>query len=154
MLSYIVCLYYRGGSVPSSLSATVFDLPVNWKWLWTIIIYAVCFLCMPHYIEVTGENTQFLAFIAIIALAFVGAAPLVKNKTELAYKVHCGAAIVCAVCSQLVLVFNEPWLLLCWFPWMVFEFIMTDMFRTKWRTQVFWTEMVCFSSTFIYCLMR
>lgn len=153
LLAYIVCLCYRGGGVPSSLSATVFDLPVGWKWLWTIVIYAVCFLCVPHYVEVTGENTQFLAFIAIAALAFVGAAPLVKEKADLSYKVHCGAAVVCAVCSQLVLVFNEPLLLMCWFPFVVI-FVYMLAARITWSTKVFWAEMVCFGTTFLYCLVK
>lgn len=60
-----------------------------------MVLFAVCFLCVPTYVEVTSDNTKFLAFIAIAALAFVGAAPLVADKTDLAYKVHCVAAVVC-----------------------------------------------------------
>ena len=153
LLAYIVCLCYRGGGVPSSLSATVFDLPVGWKWLWTIVIYAVCFLCVPYYVEVTEENTQFLAFIAIAALAFVGAAPLVKEKADLSYKVHCGAAVVCGVCSQVVLALNLPILLLLWPFWVAF-LVFTHLQGNKWPTKTFWAEMVCFGSTFIYCLVR
>jgi len=153
LLAYIVCLCYRGGGVPSSLSATVFDLPTGWRWLWTVVIYVVAFLCVPHYIEVTGENTQFLAFIAIAALAFVGAAPLVKDKTELAYKVHCGAAVVCGVCSQLVLAFNLPVLSFLLVFWLAFD-VFTKLQGNKWPTKTFWAEMVCFGSTFIYCLVK
>lgn len=98
-----------------------------------------------------SENTQFLAFIAIAALAFVGAAPLVADKTDLAYKVHCMAAVVCAVCSQLVLMFNMPLMFLCWVPFAVaFVWVTKDK---PWKTLTFWAEMVCFGSTFAYCLI-
>ena len=116
-----------------------------------MVLAAVCFLCVPTYIEKTAENTQFLAFIAIAALAFVGGDPLVKDTKDIAYKVHCVAAVVCAACSQLVLVFNHPWLLLCWVPFIVAGFFIG---WKKWRTKVFFGEMVCFTSTFIFCLIN
>jgi hypothetical protein len=149
--------------VPSSLSASVFDLPKSQRWIWTVVLYAVCILVLfpfglPYgvsFLDKVSENTQFLAFIAIVALAFVGAAPLVADKTDLAYKVHCVAAVVCAVCSQLVLVFNQPWLLLCWIPWVAtFMWLRQETtWKAQWRTKVFWAEMVCFGSTFIFCLI-
>ena len=153
LLAYTIALCIKGGGIPTSLSASVFDLKQSMRWIWTVVLAAVCFLCVPTYIEKTAENTQFLAFIAIAALAFVGGAPLVRDTKDIAYKVHCVAAVVCALCSQLVLVFNQPWLLLFWFPWAVAEFIETDLFENKWITQVFWAEMVCFVSTFAYCLI-
>lgn len=153
LLVYTVALIIKGGGVPASLSASVFSLPQGKRWIWTVVLAAVCFLCVSTYIEKTAENTQFLAFIAIAALAFVGGAPLVKDTKDIAYKVHSVAAVVCALYSQLVLVFNQPWLLLCWFPWAVAEFIETDIFEKRWITQVFWAEMVCFVSTFAYCII-
>ena len=155
LLGYTIAMCIKGGGVPSSLSASVFDLPKGKRWIWTVMLFAVCFLCVPTYVEVTSDNTQFLAFIAIAALAFVGAAPLVTDKTDLAYKVHCVAAVVCAVCSQLVLVFNQPWLLLCWIPWVAtFMWLRQETtWKAQWRTKVFWAEMVCFGSTFIFCLI-
>ena len=159
LLGYTIALCIKGGGVPSSLSASVFDLPKGTRWIWTVVLHAVCILVLfpfglPYgvsFLDKVSENTQFLAFIAIAALAFVGAAPLVADKTDLAYKVHCVAAVVCAVCSQLVLVFNQPWLLLCWVPWIiVFVWVTKDK---PWRTMVFWAEMVCFGSTFAFCLI-
>ena len=165
LLVYTIALCIKGGGVPSSLSASVFDLPKSQRWIWTVMLYAVCFCVLVpfgwhgvSFLDKVSENTQFLAFIAIAALAFVGAAPLVADKTALAYKVHCGAAVVCAVCSQLVLVFNQLWLLLCWLPWLTMGFIyillkLQYMDSIRWRTEVFWAEMVCFSSTFAFCLI-
>ena len=159
LLGYTIALCVRRGGVPSSLSASVFDLPQSKRWIWTVMLYAVCFCVLVpfgsggvSFLDKVSENTQFLAFIAIAALAFVGAAPLVTDKTDLAYKVHCGAAVVCAVCSQLVLVFNQPWLLFCWFPFVV-AFVYMWAAHFAWRTKTFWAEMVCFGSTFIFCLI-
>ena len=159
LLAYTIALCINGGGVPSSLSASVFDLPKSQRWIWTVMLYAVCFCVLVpfgsggvSFLDKVSENTQFLAFIAIAALAFVGAAPLVTDKTDLAYKVHCVAAVVCAVCSQLVLVFNQPWLLFCWFPFVV-AFVYMWAAHFAWRTKTFWAEMVCFGSTFIFCLI-
>ena len=67
--------------------------------------------------------------------------------------VHEGGAITCAVYSQLVLVFNCPWLLLLWIPYII-AFIKLNDFRAKgWNTKIFWAEMVCFSNTFTFCLI-
>lgn len=99
LLGYTIALCIKGGGVPSSLSASVFDLPKGKRWIWTVVLFAVCFLCVPTYVEVTSENTQFLAFIAIAALAFVGAAPLVADKTDLAYKVHAWR-LWCVPCAR------------------------------------------------------
>lgn len=155
LLAYIIFTCKRRGGVPSSLSASVFSLPYKLRWLWTVTLLAVCFLClMPwpwSYLDKVSENTQFLAFIAIAALAFVGGAPLVKDRQDIAYKVHCSAAVICAVSSQAVLVFNRPLLLLLWLPWL-YWFVWQTRDRV-WQTQTFWGEMVCFGSTFIYCMI-
>ena len=150
LLAYTLSMIKHIGKTPGSLSASVFWLEYNQKIIWTIVLYAVCFLCLPTYLDKTSENTQFLAFIAIAALAFVGAAPLVKNSKEMAYKVHCIAAAICAACSQLVLIFNCPILLLCWIPFIIAA--ITTGWK-DWRTRIFWGEAVCFTSTFLYCLI-
>lgn len=156
LLVYTVAMCIIGEKVPSSLSASVFDLPQRIRWIWTITLYMVCILVLfpffggTSFLDKVSENTQFLAFIAIVGLAFVGAAPLVKDTSDMAYKVHCGAAVVCAVCSQLVLAFNQPWLLLSWVPFIIAGFVIG---WKKWRTMTFWAEMVCFFSTFAFCLI-
>lgn len=153
LLVYTLVMIKIGGSIPPSLSASVFNLPTNKRWIWTVVLFAVCFLCVSTYIEKTSENTQFLAFLAIAGLAFVGAAPLVKfYDDEMQFRVHKVGAIICAACSQLVLAFNYLWLLLLWIPYII-AFIKLNDFRAKgWNTKIFWAEMVCFSNTFIYCL--
>lgn len=157
LLTYTITLIKIGGQVPPSLSASVFNLPTNKRWIWTVVLFAVCFLCVPTYIEKTSENTQFLAFLAIAGLAFVGAAPLVKfSDDEMQFRVHEIGAIICAVCSQLVLVFNNVWLLLAWIVYIgLFVWYTKDAGCNfnNWRTKIFWAEMICFINTFTYCLI-
>ena len=152
LLGYTIALCIKGGGVPASLSASVFYMPYDKRWIWTVVLYGVVILAMPTYMDKVSQNTQFLAFLAMAGLAFVGAAPLVKDHQELAYKVHCLAAVICAVCSQLVLVFNQPWLLLCWVPFVAYE-VWRLSYNFSWRTQTFYGEMVCFGSTFAFCLI-
>lgn len=157
LLVYTIILCKIGGCIPPSLSASVFNLPKDKRWIWTVVLFAVCFLCVPTFIDKCSENTQFLAFLSIGGLGFVGAAPLVKFKDdEMQFRVHEVGAIVCAVCSQLALIFNNPWLLFTWLGF-VLAFAINTRCATcnwkTWKTKVFWAEMVCFVSTFIFCLI-
>ena len=76
LLGYTIAMCIKGGGVPSSLSASVFDLPKGKRWIWTVVLYAVCFCVLVpfgsggvSFLDKVSENTQFLAFIAIAALA-------------------------------------------------------------------------------------
>ena len=168
MYTLIICVVNK--QIPNSLSASVFLLPPStpqspsWRpqakvvhgespclppsgvWLWTVIITAIAVLTMPALLDITPEKWQFIAFLGCAALGFVAAAPLVRDKGDMAYKVHCTAAVVCAICSQALVVIICPWLLMTWIPWIAaFVWITKD---ERWLTQVFWAEMVCFTSTF------
>ena len=161
LLVYTLVMIKIGGQVPPSLSASIFNIPTNKRWIWTVVLYSVCFLILypvdilPYSVSIldkASENTRFLIFIAVAALAFVGAAPLVKDKTDLAYTVHCVSAVVSAVASQIFLGFNNWIILLFWIPF-IFAFSIYYNRGDKFRTKVFWAEQVCFSSIFIYCLV-
>lgn len=161
LLGYTISLCIKGGRIPSSLSASVFNLPTNKRWIWTVVLYSVYFLVLypvdilPYSVSIldkASENTRFLIFIAVAALAFVGAAPLVKDKTDLAYKVHCVSAVISAVASQIFLGFNNWIILLLWIPF-IFAFSIYYNKKANFRTKVFWAEQVCFSGIFVYCLI-
>lgn len=152
LAAYTVTLCVVNKEIPSSLSASVFYLPKTGQWLWTAVIVAVVFLVAPTLISKTSESTQFLAFIACAGLLFVGGAPLVKDKSDMAYHVHMGGAIACAVASQILLAFNAPWLLLLWAFW-IGDAIYTRAHHNQWRTAVFWAEMTCFCDIFIFCII-
>jgi hypothetical protein len=116
-----------------------------------VAIGAVAYLTMPALILQTPESYQFLGFISCAALAVVAACPLIPNKGDMAYKVHTVAAVVCAVCSQIIVALSCWLLLLLWIPWIfAFAWITKDH---AWRTQTFWAEMTCFTISFIYVLI-
>ena len=148
LTAYIVTVCIANKEIPSSLSASVFFLPKQGVWIWSVVIAAVVFLIAPTYIGKTPDSVRALAFLACAGLLFVGAAPLVRDKSDLAYKVHIGGAIMCAVCSQVFLAVTEVWLLLSWVPWIIAFVWITS--STRWRTSVFWAEMTCFADTFIF----
>ena len=149
LFGYTVTFCVKTGGVPSSLSASVFDLPVNKRWIWTVMLYAVVLLCLVPYIGKV-DSGQTAAFVALAGLGIVGAVPLVAGSgKDVGYWVHCGAAMMCGFCSQMVLVFNAPLLLLCWVP-----FVIAWMIAGKWRTLTFWAEQVCFVSTFAFCFIK
>ena len=102
MLSYLGMVLIRFG-IPKSVSETYYLLG-KMGWLFQVTLFSVAFLVVPTLIERSSEGTRFLAFLACMGLAFVGAAPLFKRKLDA--KVHYISAAMC--CGGLVLwqVFN------------------------------------------------
>ena len=141
-----LCLAER--QIPPSLSASVFYLPRAGAILWLAVIATVVFCLAPVLLAVSRPATQFLAFISCAGLLFVGGCPLVKDKTDITYKIHIAGAVTCAVCANLLIMTNHWWMLLLWIPWL-FWFIWVTKDR-RWTTQTFWAEMTCFYSTFAY----
>ena len=141
-----LCLAER--QIPPSLSASVFYLPRAGAILWLAVIATVVFCLAPVLLAVSRPATQFLAFISCAGLLFVGGCPLVKDKTDLTYKIHIAGAVTCAVCANLLIITNHWWMLFLWIPWLFwFIWVTKDLRRT---TQTFWAEMTCFYSTFAY----
>ena len=151
LYSYTLTVYVVNRGIPSSLSATVYALPPMGAWLWTLIIGAVSAMTLPVILEIAPDNFKFLAFLAIVGLMFVAICPLIPDKGDMTYKIHVAGAIISAVCSQALIAFCQPWLLLSWVPWIA-AFIWITSSR-DWKTQVFWAEMTCFANTFIYSLL-
>ena len=141
-----LCLAER--QIPPSLSASVFYLPRAGAIIWLAVICTVVFCLAPVLLAVSKPSTQFLAFIACAGLLFVGGCPLVKDKTDMTYKIHIAGAVTCAIAANLLIIFNHWWLMFLWIPWL-FWFVWVTKDR-RWTTQTFWAEMTCFYSTFAY----
>ena len=151
LTAYTVAMCIVNRQIPHSLSASVFFLPKKGAWLWTAVIAAVVFALAPVLID-TAQRAQFLAFFACAGLLFVAGCPLVKDKSDMAYRVHLAAAVVCAVSAMGLVACNRPMLLLLWLPW-VGVFIWKTKGGSTWPTQVFWGEMMCFLIAFIYAYL-
>jgi hypothetical protein len=149
LATYAVTVCVATGKIPASLSQTVFSLPRNGRWLWSVVIAALAFLTMPTLIQESCEATKFLGFLACGSLMFVGVCPLVQQEGEISYIIHIIMAYTCAICSQLLVLMNNPLLLLGWLPWII-VFAGLILKEKKWKTQAFWAEMTCFVITFLY----
>lgn len=149
MVMYIIVLCIANRQIPASLSEAVYNLPSLGSWLWVLVILAVAFLTMPTLIELASENTKFLGFLSCVALAFVAVCPL--DPKQRTHKAHMIASYAAAILSQLLVAFNNPWLLLMWIPWVAaFIWITKD---EKWRTAAFWATITCFVTTFTFYLI-
>ena len=151
LTAYTVAMCVANRQIPSSLSSTVFFLPAKGAWLWTAVIAAVVFALAPVLIG-TAERCQFLAFLACAGLLFVAGCPLVPDKGDMAYRVHCASAILCAVSAMALVVCNKAVLLMLWIPWAV-VFVWKIKDRKTWTTKTFWAEMECFFITFVYAYL-
>lgn len=161
LVAYTLILCVINKKIPDSLSQSVFFLPQSASWLWTLVIGFFAFAIMPAIIDKTPENWQWLAFIPCAGLMAVAFAPLlpakesltqdgdtVIDKSDLGYKVHMVGAFTAAIGSQVLMIVCQRSILLCWIPYVIaFIWITKDH---KWRTKVFWAEMVCFLTPVIY----
>jgi hypothetical protein len=84
--------------VPASVSETFYLLTKGRRWLFTAFCWGVSIIIAP-WLDATPESWQFLAFLAVGGLCFVGTAA--EFKEDIVAKVHFAGAGVCVVASQL-----------------------------------------------------
>lgn len=98
-----VCIKAKG--VPNSISATFYAL--EHKWWFRFTMWTTPLLLMPAILELSKDNTEFLAFLALVGMFMVGSAPDYEND-PFQRKVHMIGAVICILFSQLWVGFN------CW----------------------------------------
>ena len=106
-IGYILFILFRFGLLPS-ISQSYYALEGEKKGLGVVfylVFMTMIFTLIPYWLEITSENTQFIAFLSAAGLGFVGAAPAFK--LDLEGKVHVISAKACAVFSVLWIVFNS-----------------------------------------------
>lgn len=140
--------------VPQSLSMTYYlwKNKVNAGFVLPIMMYLVVAFMMPAWISLSeGSSFQFLAFLAPVAIAFVGTAPaFLGDKIEC--RVHTIAAIVAAVCSL-------AWICLVTPYWMAIPIIAVIVTAKAWFTKsyktsyIYWLETIAFESTFVAAIV-
>ena len=111
---------------------------------WFAVLSA--FLAIPFWLEVSTENTQFLAFLACAGLVFVGAAS--RFKVDLTGKVHYTAAIICISSSILWLICSGLWIV----P--LFIFAGLGWVSYKKGNLMFWGELAGFISIYIGLIVK
>ena len=149
----IVALFLFG--VPESLSKTFYLYKDKWNWtrfLFPIMMVTVGILLLPAWIELSnGSNFQFLAFLAVCSILFVGTAPAFKS-TSLQNNVHSVSAMLAAITSLL-------WILLVpklWYVILICAVLLTAIAiisKTITKCYIYWLESIAFTSTFISIIM-
>ncbi len=119
IIATLVALLYIGGAtflhrdLPASVSQLVFSLPRKYQFLWTLFIWVITFCIAPPLLSVLSESTfQFVGFLTVAALAFVGALPLVYHDANTAHTI---LANIAGIGTQLCVMLINPWWLLVWF---------------------------------------
>ena len=141
---YVGAMIYSGRGIPESISQTVFLLPRKGQWVFTVVMWVVGFLLMPVLLEKVSEQTQFIAFLMVSGICFVGASPLVLKEKN---TIHYVFAAVAGIASQLLVALNQPLLLLLWFLYIGYTLLAKDGSKN-----LFWVEVSCMLTVFAYCL--
>lgn len=141
---YVGAMIYTGRQIPESISQTVFVLPRKGQWLFTVVMWVVGFLLMPVLMEKVSEQTQFIAFLMVSGILFVGASPLVLKEKN---TIHYVFAAVAGIASQLLVALNKPLLLLLWFLYIGYTLLAKDGSKN-----LFWVEVSCMLTVFAFCL--
>lgn len=139
--------------VPPSLSETFYligDAPKCY--LFTAALWAMMFTLLPVLLDMTPERWEWLAFLALTGIGFVGAAPFFHNATE--GKVHTAAAVMAAV-------FGLVWCAVCLHWWTIIIVstttavaIIVAIKTSSWKSsKTFWLEMVAFASVYLSAMI-
>lgn len=157
---YLTLVIRYIAEIPQSLSETYYFLgskrypSADWQdnfdrliaSLFTLAMWAMAFTLLPAMLDVTPENLQFLVFLAIAGICFVGAAPEFKQKYE--GRVHTVSAWFAAV-------FGLSWAMFAakgYIPLaasLTFSLAAGFATATLKRSLTFWMELVAFNTVFL-----
>ncbi len=141
---YLGAMIYAGRQIPESISQTVYVLPRKGQWLFTIVMWTVAFILLPQLMQISTDNTRFLAFLAMGGILGVGASPLVAKEKN---TFHYVCAAVSGIASQSLVALNRPLLLLVWFWYVGYTLLAKDGSRN-----MFWVQISCMLTVFAFCL--
>ena len=139
--------------LPKSLSATYYNLPTKFRWVFTLFMWTCGMLLMPAWIEVSEHfgdwrsNLTCLAFFTCALICFVGAAPNFRA-FKMESMVHTISATAAAVTALL-------WCFVCGWDTMYIPIIAIGIVAlVAWKSKTFkecrtyWLEMMAFGATY------
>lgn len=151
-IAYNVFMCVKNG-VPTSLSATYYELPTKWRWLFTVFMWGIAMLLMPAWIEVANSFTDWrsnltcLAFLTCALICFVGAAPNFR-----AFKLESDVHTISATASAVTAI---VWCLVCGWNIMYVPIgsalVVFAIGLQSWTLsdcKVYWLEMMAFAATY------
>lgn len=130
---------WKTKELPESISAMVYIFDEKYKWLWSMWLWAVTILMAPSLIDALPYNFQFVGFLMIACLTFVGAFPLFDEDNK---KWHYILGIAAGIISQICVALICFW---CLFLWILLPIIAYFGKKKEWLDGkgVFITECIC-----------
>lgn len=136
---YVGMAIYQHPQLPTSISHMVFDLQRPYQFVWTLFIGSMAFGICPSLLEVLdGSPFQFVGFLTIASLAFVGVMPLIKHDPNTAHNI---LAVAAGIGSQLCVLLICPWWLLIWSLFLVVVLFPVRILEGK---GIFILELLCY----------
>lgn len=140
--SYVITKYKK---IPESLSETSYLLGGNKRYWFTGYCFIISFLLLPTLFEITIVNFQILPFIFCGGLSFAGCSPLFREGLDRI--VHYSSAYMAFATYVLYMIFCMNW----W--WTLWYFVILGiMCIIKWKSYVYWAEMLALLEICIYIL--
>lgn len=141
--------------VPKSLSMTYYLFKERkniLKVLFPALITLMVIFLMPCWLQISeGSDMQFMAFLSMASLMFVGACPTFLN-SKMEDNVHSISAFLCAIFALLWVIFVTSYWYIILIAFVIFA-VLAILTKT-WKTcYIYWFEMVAFWSTFISILL-
>lgn len=149
----IVCLILFG--VPKSLNQTyyLFKERINaLKVLFPVMIGLIVVFLLPCLFSISEDSAfQFMAFLSMVALLFVGFCPTFLN-SNFDNKLHTIATYIYATYALLWIIFVTPY----WYIILIMAGIISviaTLTKTWKKSYIYWLEMITFISIFITIIL-
>lgn len=143
MAAYLAYAIGMRREVPPSISQTVYDMKN--KWTWTVVLGIEAWLIAPAFVELTSENTKFLAFFTVVAIGVLAVSPLWMKERNTMHNI---AGVAACVFSQLAIALNQPAILLTWAIFVALMFV--KKCRGLW---CFIAEVICLVNVLLFCIV-
>lgn len=139
IVAYLITTIIVFGGIPKSISDTFYqwkDKP-HCRFLFTFVMWTVGLPIMIYWISVSKQSLQFIPFLSICGMLFVGAACAFKE--SLTKEVHFSAAGVWAFFAVLYFVLVQDWVaIICGGV----TFVLMALFIGR-KHFTFWAEVAC-----------
>lgn len=151
IMSIVLAMVYAGlarkkiGDNLVSVSSISYIFP---SWMFTAFFGLESILLAPSIFEHMPEDWQFIGFISLFGLWAVAASPYFHTEAKVLH--YFGGYLFC-VAAQVIVAFNQPFLLLGWLP-VVCYVISGLLTKNKREDETFWAEVTAYS-ILVICLI-
>lgn len=143
IIGYLCVVCMKWGR-QTSISQSYYVLPVGWGWVFRVVMFSQIVCLLPCMLEVSGECCEWLAFVTMVGIGMVGAAPELHDAWQ--EKVHnVGGWLSVLGCLFWLLFFCPLVLSGCLLILLVPLF---DKGHWKW-----WVEVVCIGMIYVSLLI-